>query len=53
MGEQREQQKSSKTCAHETLEGAGLPARLVPFETLELVVAPKMEQVEAEKLAGG
>ena len=42
-----------KTYAHETLEGAGLSARLPPFETLKPIIAPKMEEVEGEELERG
>ena len=42
-----------KTYAHETLEGAGLSARLPPFEALKPIIAPKMEEVEGEELERG
>lgn len=41
------------TYAHETLEGPGLSAGLVPFETLEPVVAPEVGEVEGKELFGG
>lgn len=39
-----------ETYAHETFECARLPAGGVPFETLEPVVAPEMEEMEAVEL---
>lgn len=41
------------TYAHETLEGTRLSAGLVPFETLEPVVAPEVGEVEGKELLAG
>lgn len=51
-GEKGNGRRQRATYAHETLEGAGLPAGGVPFETVEPVVAPEVGEVEGEELGG-